>query len=111
FGQDGGDAPAPEAAADTSRAAPGDWVTINRTLGSSRYSPLEEINTGNVASLVPGWTFEPAGGSSVPLVVDGVMYVSSGPNVVALDADTGATLWSHALNPPAPEPAPGAGPG
>ncbi len=88
-----------------SPVAPGDWVTINREPGASRYSPLAEINAQNVTNLVPGWTFDPAGGSSVPLVVDGIMYLSAGQNVVALDGDTGETIWTHALNPRRP-PAP-----
>ena len=109
---DGDGAPTQLAADGASRVAPGDWVTINREPGASRYSPLAQINAQNVASLVPGWTFEPAGGTSVPLVVDGVMYLSAGPNVVALDGDTGATIWTHALNPPQPEaPAGAQGPG
>jgi quinoprotein glucose dehydrogenase len=98
-----------QAAASASRVAPGDWVTVNREPGGSRYSPLAQINAQNVASLAPGWTFDGAGGTSVPLVVDGVMYLSAGPNVVALDGDTGDTVWTHALNPPQPAGAEGPG--
>ena len=96
-------APTQAATVSTNSVAAGDWVTINREPGASRYSPLAEINAENVTSLVPGWTFDGVGGSSVPLVVDGVMYLSAGPNVVALDGDTGETIWSHDLNPPPPE--------
>jgi quinoprotein glucose dehydrogenase len=104
--------PAQAVASSASSVAPGDWVTINREPGASRYSPLAEINVQNVANLVPGWTFDGVGGTSVPLVVDGVMYISAGPNVVALDGDTGTTIWTHALNPPQPEAPTGAqGPG
>ena len=42
----------------------------------------------------------------MPLVVNGVMYVSSGGRVVALDGDTGKEIWAHALQPvAAPAPA------
>ena len=54
--------------------APGDWVTLNRDYAATRYSPLTQINAGNVATLVPAWTARnAAGGSAVPLVVSGVM--------------------------------------
>src|ERR687891_415328 len=67
---------------------PGDWHTINRELSANRYSPLTQINPSNVAGLTQAWTFTMTGGAqSVPLVVNGVMYVSSGRRVVALDAD------------------------
>ena len=78
----------------------GDWRTINRDLAANRYSPLKDINTSNVASLKEAWTFRLGGGaSSVPLVVGGVMYVSSGGRVVALDGDTGKEIWAHSLQP------------
>ena len=84
------------------QVAPGDWPNLNRDLAATRYSPLTEINTANVASLKRAWTFKLGGGAtSVPLVVSGVMYVSSGPRVVALESDTGQELWSFAV-PPVP---------
>jgi glucose dehydrogenase len=74
---------------------PGDWRTINRDLASDRYSPLDQINTGNVANLKEAWTYMLKGGSeAVPLVIDGVMYVTSGPQVVALEADSGNEIWA-----------------
>jgi quinoprotein glucose dehydrogenase len=39
--------------------APGDWPHFNRDAGSSRYVPLNEINTTNVSSLQPAWTYQP----------------------------------------------------
>ena len=76
----------------------GDWRTINRDAAATRYSPLTQINTGNVAQLRQAWTFPmTGGGSSVPLVVDGVMYVASGRRVVAVDADTGQEVWAHTM--------------
>jgi quinoprotein glucose dehydrogenase len=40
----------------------------------------------------------------VPIVINGVMYATSGPRVVALDADTGKEIWSFTI-PPVPRPA------
>jgi quinoprotein glucose dehydrogenase len=86
---------------------PGDWRSINRDPAANRYSPLNQINAGNVSSLVQAWTYKLGGGaSSVPLVVDGVMFVSSGARVVALDADTGMEIWAYSLQPASPSAAP-----
>src|SRR6185503_6383497 len=41
------------------QVAPGDWPHFNRDAGSSRYVPLDQINTTNVAKLQPAWTFTP----------------------------------------------------
>ena len=85
----------------------GDWRTINRDPAANRYSPLNQINTSNVSSLAQAWTFRLGGGAtSVPLVVNGVMYVSSGARVVALDADSGKEIWAHPLQPAPAAPLP-----
>src|SRR5687767_1037455 len=39
------------------QVAPGDWPHFNRDKGSSRYVPLDQINTTNVTRLQPAWTF------------------------------------------------------
>src|SRR5215471_18072103 len=85
--------------------AAGDWPLINRNLAANRYSPLNEINAGNVAKLASSWTFQLGGNSSaVPIVISGIMYVPSRDRVVALDGDTGTTVWTYQLPsaPPAP---------
>ena len=94
--------------------APGDWPLINRTLAANRYSPLTDINADNVRNLETSWTFQLGGNSTaVPIVVGGVMYVPSRDRIVALDGDTGATVWTYVLpssTPPSGS-APGPGPG
>jgi quinoprotein glucose dehydrogenase len=98
--------------------APGDWPLINRTLAANRYSPLTEITAANVSSLTPSWTYQLGGNSTaVPIVVGGVMYVPSRDRVVALDGDTGQTVWEYVAPAPPPPPAgspappgPGGGP-
>ena len=37
--------------------APGDWQNINRDSGATRFSPLTQINAGNVGKLTQAWTF------------------------------------------------------
>lgn len=76
----------------------GDWLTLNRDHASTRYSPLDEINRGNVASLAEAWSYPIRSfNTAVPLVVDGTMFFPAGSRVVALDADTGAEKWSFAV--------------
>jgi alcohol dehydrogenase (cytochrome c) len=81
---------------------PANWLMYNRTYNGWRYSPLDQINTGNVKKLIPKWIF--AGGSlgeqqMTPIVNDGVMFTTStalGFNRIhALNAATGEPLWKH----------------
>jgi quinoprotein glucose dehydrogenase len=76
-----------------------DWGMINRDLTATRFSPLDQINTSNVAQLELSWSYELAGNSTaVPIVIDGVMYAPNGGEVVALDADTGQAIWVTQLS-------------
>jgi quinoprotein glucose dehydrogenase len=88
--------------AQTGAIPAGDWRMINRDLTATRFSPLMEINRSNVNRLSVAWTYQLAANSTaVPIVVDGVMYVPSGGQVVALDGDTGDVIWATNLAPPA----------
>ncbi len=73
-----------------------------------RYSPLTEINRGNVATLKAAWIFHTgdisdgrrggnrSGFETTPIVVDGRMYLTTPFNrVIALDPETGVQLWSY----------------
>jgi len=74
------------------------WTSYNGDYSGRRYSSLREINTGNVAHLRAAWVFHPGNSQNLevtPLVVRGVMYVTSANNVFALDATTGRTLWHY----------------
>lgn len=94
------------------RSEPQNWLTYYGTYDGHRFSPLDEIDAGNVAGLRPVWVFHyqqlglfatplTAAFEAAPLVVDGVMYVS-GPNgyVWALDAADGTLLWQFDYTPP-----------
>ncbi len=93
----------PFAAVDTDRikSASGgeEWLTYGGTYDEQRHSRLTAIDTSNVGSLGVAWTYDLAtnrGVESTPIVVDGVMYVTSAWSIVyALDAKTGAELWVH----------------
>ena len=89
---------------------PGDWPSYNRDLAGTRYSPLTEINTGNVSELREVWSYalgrnvttgDLGGGSQfVPLVIDGIMYLAGADHVAALEADTGEELWRYDMRVP-----------
>ncbi len=74
---------------------PGDWATYNGKRDGNHHSPLAQINTGNVRQLQPQWAFTPGGVGleGEPIVVDGIMYITGGPQVCALDAKTGLSIW------------------
>ena len=78
---------------------PGSWMTGGRTYSGQRYSPLKQINADNVKQLGLAWHYDLAeakyGQEATPIVVDGVMYVSTDMSrVKALDAKTGKEIWS-----------------
>jgi alcohol dehydrogenase (cytochrome c) len=78
--------------------APGDWLMWRRTLNGWGYSPLTEIDKGNVAKLEQVWAHELGTGiqESTPLVHDGVLYLpGNGDHVKAFDAKTGTLLWEY----------------
>jgi len=75
-----------------------DWTSYNGDYTGRRYSSLNEINAANVRKLRALWVFHPGNSQrleATPLVVRGVMYVTSANDTVALDARTGRTLWRH----------------
>ena len=86
----------------------GQWPTYGGDLGSTRYSPLAQINTGNFKDLEIAWLFKTDNlgprpeynFQSTPLVVNGTLYTTAGTrrDVVALDAGTGEMLWMHSEN-------------
>ena len=74
-----------------------DWLTYNGDFAAQRHSPLDQINRGNVASLVPVWIHHVEGArhlETTPLVSRGIMYVTDTNRVEALDARTGRRIWS-----------------
>ena len=71
------------------------WRSYAGGAHSSQYSALEQINKSNVASSrSPGVSRSPATASSIPVVVDGVMYLPVGGGALAaIDAATGKEIW------------------
>jgi len=77
---------------------PGDWLMWRRTYDGWGYSPLSQINRGNVKNLRLAWAWSlPRGASELtPLVHDGILFVQGyGDQVEALNAATGDLLWRY----------------
>jgi alcohol dehydrogenase (cytochrome c) len=74
------------------------WTSYNGDYTGRRYSSLREINPGNVAQLRTAWVFHPGNSErleATPVVVRGIMYITSANDAFALDARTGRVLWHH----------------
>src|SRR5437763_14806200 len=73
------------------------WPLIGGDLTNQRYSRLALINKENVHTLGGVWMSAQFDGDSqsraTPVVANGVMYVTAGPWIYALDAKSGETVW------------------
>jgi PQQ-dependent dehydrogenase (methanol/ethanol family) len=91
-----------------------DWITYNGNLSGNRYSELKQIHAGNVNKLSLKWTFSIPlwsqflpdtpyyrenmryfGLETVPVVADGIMYVTGPNQAFALDARSGQQIWHY----------------
>jgi glucose dehydrogenase len=105
-----------------SKDNPNDWPMYTRDLAGTRFSPLKQIDTTNVAKLNQAWTYKLVGAAAVPapgrenegpapgrrggrggnpeatpIVVNGLMYLPAGGRVLALDPETGKEVWQTPL--------------
>src|SRR5206468_2343422 len=89
-----------------------DWTMFSHDLAATRFSPLKQINAGNVSKLKLAWsmpyradrTGAAAGGlggltEATPVVIDGVMYLPAENRVLALDAATGKEIRKYDVPP------------
>ena len=88
----------------------GEWHAIGRDAANTKYSPLDQIDAGNFTDLEVAWRWtslstavaeaneriRPSQFKSVPLMADGLVYVSTAlGQVAALDAGTGEPVWTY----------------
>ena len=74
------------------------WTSYNGDYTGRRYSGLRDINVQNVAQLRAAWVFHPSNSrrlQATPVVVRGIMYVTSANDVYAVDARTGRLVWRY----------------
>ena len=87
-----------------------EWRFYSGDNGSTKYSPLDQINKSNVGNLKIAWRRPQVDPSvlqgqtvrllnnfrSTPIMVDGVLYASNGIGLAeAFDPETGKTLWTQ----------------
>ena len=90
------------------QARAGQWPYYAADAAATHYSPLDQITPANVSRLKQAWQWSPSevpfeeygtrpgAFQNTPLMIDGVLYVSTPYNqVAALDAETGRELWRY----------------
>jgi PQQ-dependent dehydrogenase (methanol/ethanol family) len=89
--------PVPQSALDNAAKDGSNFLHTNGNYEQTRFYPNDQINRSNVAHLHPAWIFQTEVKESLetsPIVVDGVMYVTTSfSHVYALDAKTGQEIW------------------
>lgn len=87
---------------DAESADAGDWPLYARSHTGTRFAPLNQVTRENVDRLTRTWEMRisPMGGGgamagTVPVVIDGTMYVPLGDAIVALEAHSGREIWRH----------------
>ena len=85
----------------------GEWRSWAGDTGSTRYSPLDQINAANFSTLEVAWRFKTDilgprpdfNLQATPLMINGVLYFTAGEHrdAVAVSAATGELLWMHRL--------------
>jgi alcohol dehydrogenase (cytochrome c) len=82
----------------SSKPVGANWLSYNGDYTGRRYSSLDQINVRNVAQLQAKWVFHSPNSDSLevtPVVVDGMMFVTSANDAYALDAQTGRIVWHY----------------
>ena len=74
-----------------------DWPVYGHDPGAQRFSPLTQINTRNVERLQKAWTFHTGkpGSEGIPIVVNGVMYLTGANGIFAIEPETGKKIWHY----------------
>src|SRR5690606_18546703 len=80
----------------------GQWRYLGGDSAHTRYSPADQIDKDNFGDPEEAWiwdgaSFNAQSGRSTPSYVNGRLYTVAGPrrHVVAIDPETGETLWSY----------------
>jgi quinohemoprotein ethanol dehydrogenase len=86
---------------DSPRPPQREWQVVGGPVGNARYSPLAQINAGNVKEIAGAWMTRLGGTlrQATPIVKNGVMYVATSDRMMyALNARTGAIIWERQLD-------------
>jgi len=92
----------PRSAAQQKEQASLNWRYYGNDPGNMRYQNVDQINPSNVSQLKPAWVFhtgvhdKDASMETTPIVLNGVMYLTSGEDdVFAVNAGTGSQIWAY----------------
>src|SRR5438093_3040837 len=76
-----------------------EWPAVSGDLGNTRYTTLTQISRDTLPRLKGAWQTERfvdgGAGRAMPVVKDGMLFLTGGSYVYAFDAKTGATIWKH----------------
>jgi alcohol dehydrogenase (cytochrome c) len=84
------------------KSNPADWPTYSGDYTGQRHSALDQITPANVHMLSTAWAYHMLGQSqleAVPIVQDGIMYISQFNRVDAIDARSGKLIWQYQHQP------------
>jgi len=84
-------------AQDGRKSPTANWPMVAGDWGNGRYSGLGQITAANVKTLGGAWVhkFDGEVSRGTPVVIDGMMFVTAGPHIYALDPKTGDIVWTH----------------
>ena len=89
----------PERRFEQSRASPADaWLTYHGDYTGQRHSRLAQITPDNVGHLEQVWRFQTGQTQAIkasPILMDGVLYITTPDNLWAVDARTGKERWHY----------------
>src|SRR4030095_3132367 len=74
------------------------WPTYHGDYSGQRHSRLAQITPSNVDQLSEVWRFQTGQNSQIkasPILVNGVLYITTPDNIWAIDARTGRHLWHY----------------
>jgi quinate dehydrogenase (quinone) len=72
-----------------------EWTTPGGDPGARRFSTLTQITRENVSTLQQAWSFDTGATNlqGTPTLAGGLMYVTGGRSVFALEPETGKQVW------------------
>lgn len=78
---------------------PTGWPVVGADLGNTRYSPLAQVSAANINQLSETWASrafqDGAASRSTPVIHRGLLFVTAGTGVYAMNAQTGQTAWVY----------------
>jgi alcohol dehydrogenase (cytochrome c) len=78
-----------------------DWLMLRHDQYASNFSPLNQINTGNVNELQLQWVWPMNEGGTnqpAPIIHNGIVYLNNTGGILqAIDGRTGELIWEHRI--------------